>query len=344
MKMGSIIKDKVILVTGGSGTVGRMLVRQLLGLGPKSIRIFSRDETKQFEMMTEFSDAQDRLRFLIGDVRDKERLSMAAENVDIIFHLAAMKHVLLSSYNPFEAVKTNIIGTQNVIEVARQQNVAKVLYTSTDKAVNSTNTMGVSKLVAEHLVTTANCYRGSHPTVFSSVRFGNVLGSRGSAIPLFLKQIKNGQAVTLTNPLMTRFIMTGAQAGQLILKALEIAKGGEIFVFKMPKVQLTDLVDAICLHFNCSVEREVIGELPYEKKDEELMTADESRRSLESDDMFIILPPPGIQSLTGADYTYNLATRPASAESYISSDPPFLSKEQILAILRECKVFVEEKE
>lgn len=341
MAIRDMIKDKVVLVTGGTGTVGHVLVRELLRHSPKSIRIFSRDETKQFEMMNEFIGSEDKLRFLIGDVRDKERLGMAAENVDYIFHLAAMKHVLLSSYNPFEAVKTNIIGTQHLIEVARQQDVAGLLYTSTDKAVNSSNPMGVSKLVAEHLVTTANCYRGRHRTVFASVRFGNVLGSRGSAIPLFLKQIKNGQPVTLTNPLMTRFVMTGSQASQLMLKALEMAQGGEIFVFKMPKVRLNDLVDAICGHLGRQVETKIIGEMPYEKKDEELMTLDESQRALESEDMFIVLPPKGIQSLIGARYAYDIETRPAEVCPYSSNAGPFLSSEDTVAILRAGQVLAE---
>lgn len=335
MKSGSILASKVILVTGGSGTVGQALVKELLRHGPRAIRIYSRDETKQFEMMGEFAAHAESLRFLIGDVRDKERLLMAVEGVDYIFHLAAMKHVLLSSYNPFEAAKTNILGTQNVIEVARSQNVAKVIYASTDKAVNPTNIMGVSKLAAEHLITAANCYRGQHPTIFASVRFGNVLGSRGSAIPLFIRQICNNEPLTITNPAMTRFVMTTSQAGRLLIKACQLALGGEIFVSKMARVRLSDLVDALCQHFRADSSRDIVGEFPYEKMDEELMTRDESLRGLENEDMFISLPPTSLRQLINIDYTYSLSLKKAEVKGYSSASGPFLMPEEIITILKE---------
>ena len=327
------IANRAILVTGGTGTVGRALVRQLLPLEPRVVRIFSRDEMKHFYMMNEFAHHSDKLRFLVGDVRDEKRLQMAMDGIDIVFHLAAMKHVLLSSYNPFEAMKTNIIGTQNVIECALRNNVKRVIFASTDKAVNPTSTMGVTKLAAEHLVTVAGCYRGPRPAIFASVRFGNVLGSRGSAIPLFVDQINRGLPVTITDPEMTRFIITSSRACQLLIEACHLARGGEIFVLKMPKVRLCDLVDALFEHFNAPPNMEVITQFPYEKMDEELMTSEESSRGLESDEMFIILPPALIRQMTGIEYTYPMALRPARQMSYCSGDGPFLSKAEILGFL-----------
>lgn len=332
------IKGKVILITGGTGTIGRALVKELLPLQPAAIRIYARDEAKQFDLMNEFSDSVSEMRFLIGDVRDKPRLAMATEGVDIIFHLAAMKHVLLSSYNPFEAVKTNIIGTQNVIEVALENEVSSVIYSSSDKAVNPTNTMGTSKLMAEQLMVSANCYRGKHKTVFASVRFGNVLGSRGSAVPLFIKQINGGQNLTITNPSMTRFIMTSSRSCQLLIKSAEMALGGETFVFKMPQVRLHDLIDALCTHFDSFPKRDIIGEFPYEKMDEELMTMEESSRSLETDEMFVVLPPPYVRQLINKEYKYRMATRPAAIKSYSSANNTFLSAQEIITLLKEGEV------
>ncbi len=330
----SPVKSKVILVTGGSGTIGQTLVKELLRHDPKAIRVFSRDESKQFEMMNELSAYQKVLRFLVGDVRDKERVRMAAEGVDIIFHLAAMKHVLISSYNPFEVMKTNIVGTQNIVDAALSQNVSKVIFTSTDKAVNPTNIMGISKLAAEHLVVGANCYRGPHPTVFASARFGNVLGSRGSVIPRFVKQLAGGEPVTVTNPAMTRFMMTPQQASQFLVQACGLARGGEIFVHKMLRIKLEDLVSALRQHFRDNNPPQIVGEFPYEKLDEELMTSDESLRCLETDDMFIILPPQVVRDLIAARYEYPVPCTKAKVGTYSSSITPLLKPAEIVSILQ----------
>jgi len=258
---GKFFHKKKILITGGTGTVGKEITRRNV----------------------------ENIRYFVGDVRDAKRLEMAMEEIDIVFHLAALKHVTSCEYNPFEAINTNVYGSQNVINAALKINAEKVIFTSTDKAVNPTSTMGATKLMAEKLFTAANYYKGKRRTIFASVRFGNVLGSRGSAIPLFKNQFLNGKQVTLTSKKMTRFIMSLREAVDFIFKATLLARGGEVFVPKMPAIRIIDLVEAIgeSLGFNNNIKE--IGVKPGEKLYEELMTRDEERRSLERDDMYIIL-------------------------------------------------------
>lgn len=292
--MNSIYKDKKILVIGGTGTIGTHLVKRLLQEEAQVIRIFSRDEHKQYEMAIEFAQHAERLRFLIGDVRDPQRLERAMEDIDYVFHLAAMKHVPSCEYNPFEAVQTNVIGTQNVIQAAIANNVKKVLFTSTDKAISPTNTYGATKLTAERLISAAEYQKGSKATVFSSVRFGNVMGSRGSVIPLFKKQIVENGQITVTDPDMLRYMMTPLQAIELILKANEIADGGEVFVLKMPVIRIGDLAEVLIElvseknNIHKKTEIHSIGLRPGEKRYEELMTPDEHLLAAEREDMFII--------------------------------------------------------
>ncbi|WP_419877934.1 SDR family NAD(P)-dependent oxidoreductase [Brevibacillus centrosporus] len=287
-------EGRKILIIGGTGTLGHYLVRYLLTQNPKVIRIMSRDEYKQFEMQRTFADQQNKLRFLIGDVRDGQRLNRAMEDVDYVFHLAAMKHVPFCEYNPFEAVQTNIIGTQNMIQAAIQNGVQKVLFTSTDKAIAPTNTYGASKLMAERLISAAEYQKGPKQTVFASVRFGNVMGSRGSVIPLFKKQILENRRVTVTDLTMTRYMMTASEAMKLMLKANELSHGGEVFVLKMPTILLRDLVDVVieevksAYHIPDAIDVEEIGLRPGEKRYEELMTAEEKITAWELPDMFII--------------------------------------------------------
>ncbi|CAM3526876.1 SDR family NAD(P)-dependent oxidoreductase [Marinicrinis lubricantis] len=288
-------KGKKILIIGGTGTIGTHLTNRLLQDEPEVIRIFSRDEHKQWEMQQRLSGHRN-LRFLIGDVRDADRVRRAMEDIDYVFHLAAMKHVPSCEYNPFEAVQTNVIGTQNVIQAAIAANVKKVLFTSTDKAISPTNTYGATKLTAERLISAAEFQKGPKKTIFSSVRFGNVMGSRGSVIPLFKKQILEERRVTVTDPDMLRYMMTPSQAIELILKANEMAEGGEVFVLKMPVIRLGDLVEVIieevknkyCIQD--SVQINEIGLRPGEKRYEELMTGDEYRLSIEYDDMYMLVP------------------------------------------------------
>ncbi|MHA7579390.1 UDP-N-acetylglucosamine 4,6-dehydratase family protein [Paenibacillus vandeheii] len=287
-------KGKKILIIGGTGTIGSHLVRRLLEDEPDVIRIFSRDEHKQYEMAIELQAFSQKLRFLIGDVRDQKRLSRAMEGIDHVFHLAAMKHVPSCEYNPFEAVQTNVLGTQNVIQAALENNVIKVLFTSTDKAISPTNTYGATKLTAERLISAAEYQKGSKNTIFSSVRFGNVMGSRGSVIPLFKKQILENKEITITDPDMLRYMMTPSQAIELILQANEMASGGEVFVLKMPVIRIGKLAEAVIeivskkYDIDKSIGIKCVGLRPGEKRYEELMTLDEQLIAIENEEMFII--------------------------------------------------------
>lgn len=293
-RMDEMYEGKKILITGGTGTIGYHLTRRLLRENPAVIRIFSRDEYKQFNMSLDFRDYAGKLRFLIGDVRDEQRLLRAMEDIDYVFHLAAMKHVPACEYNPFEAVKTNVVGTQNVIQAAIVTGVKKVLFTSSDKAIAPTNTYGATKLTGERLIAAAELQKGPRDIVFHAVRFGNVMGSRGSVIPLFKEQILARRAITVTDPEMKRYMMTPSQAINLMLKANELARGGEVFVLKMPIVRLGDLaevvVEEMVQEHNISerVNIEVIGVRPGEKMQEELMTQEEQKIALETDNMYIL--------------------------------------------------------
>ncbi|SMF67499.1 Predicted nucleoside-diphosphate sugar epimerases [Paenibacillus uliginis N3/975] len=285
--------NKVVLVTGGTGSIGSEIVRNILTYNPKALRIFSRDESKQFNLQQELKEF-DNVRHLIGDIRDKQRLSYAMEGVDYIFHAAALKHVPSCEYNPMEAVKTNVIGVQNLIEAALENNVEKVIAISTDKVVNPTNTMGATKLLSERLISAASLYKGSKRTVFSCVRFGNVMGSRGSVIPLFREQILKGKPVTVTHKDMTRFMMSIPQAAQLVIDAAHYSQGGEVFVLKMPILKITDLAKCMIESFQEASGHRYAGKVtetgirPGEKMYEELMTLEESERALENERMYII--------------------------------------------------------
>jgi len=334
----NFLKNKKILITGGTGSLGRELVRKILQYDPKVIRIFDVDETEQFELQHELKEYEETVRYLLGDVRDKDRLNRAAENIDIIFHTAALKHVMACEYNPFEAVKTNILGMQNVIDAAIDNNVGKIIFTSSDKAVNPPNTMGATKLLAEKLMTSANYYKGARDCVFSSVRFGNVMGSRGSVIPLFRKQIKAGGPVTITDPTMTRFMMSMSQAVELVFRSADISQGGEVFIFKMPTVNISDLAEVLINelaprygHRPEDIKVEIIGTKPGEKMYEELMTEDEAFRSLERNDMFIILPQIE-DELTKIDVSAYDAV-PIKSKDYVSKDAVPITKDVIKKIL-----------
>ena len=277
---------KKVLITGGTGSLGTALTRRLLTTSVDTIRIFSRDELKQVEMSSKFNEK--RLRFLIGDVRDKERLMRALEDIDIVIHAAALKHVPVIEYNPFEAVKTNVNGTQNLIESCLKNNVEKVIAIGTDKAVAPLNTYGTTKLLMERLFVSANYYKGNHKTIFTCVRYGNVLGSRGSIVPLFVKQIRNNQNVTVTDPTMTRFNITMDEALDLILRAIENGKGGEIFIPKLKAYKVGDMKDAIIQLLNKNTETEIIQVRPGEKYHESLISENEIRNSFETDMDYIL--------------------------------------------------------
>ncbi|MBD8031471.1 MULTISPECIES: UDP-N-acetylglucosamine 4,6-dehydratase (inverting) [Solibacillus] len=277
------MKDKVVLVTGGTGSFGKKFTKKALELGVKKLIIFSRDELKQYEMKQEFQD--DRIRFFIGDVRDKERLYRAFDGVDIVIHAAAMKHVDACEYNPFEAIKTNIHGAQNIVEAAIDRGVEKVIALSTDKACSPVNLYGATKLASDKLFVAANAYVGEKKTQFSVVRYGNVVGSRGSVVPFFQK-IKHTGRVPITDERMTRFWITLDQGVQFVLDNLERMKGGEIFVPKIPSMNIMDLAKAIAPE--CDID--FIGIRPGEKLHEAMIMEDDARHTVEYDTYYAILP------------------------------------------------------
>lgn len=292
----SYFTNKSILIIGGTGTIGNGLVRELIRHSPKVIRIFSRDEYKQFLMEEEYKNST-KFRFLIGDVRDYDRVERAMNGIDVVFNLAAMKHVPACEYNPTEAIKTNIAGMENVIKAAEYHNVECVLFTSSDKAINPTNSYGATKLLAEKLVQAANYSKGNKRTKFVAVRFGNVMGSRGSVIPLFKKQIAERKIITVTNPNMTRFMMALDEAVNLIMYAAENSVGGELFILKMPVVKLNDLAEVIiestCNKLNVpsqEIKVEYIGLRAGERMYEELMTEEESSHAYDLGNMYAVLP------------------------------------------------------
>ena len=276
--------ESCVMVTGGTGSFGTKFVEIMLRrYHPRRLVIFSRDELKQSEMMARFSDPS--LRFFVGDVRDRERLERAMHGVDVVFHAAALKQIPSCEYNPFEAIQTNVMGTKNVIDAAIDQGVKRVVAISTDKAVNPINLYGATKLCAEKLAVQGNAYGHARGTLLSVVRYGNVIGSRGSVIPLFRDQRASGK-VTVTDPAMTRFWLRLEQGVEFVIRCAGRMQGGEIFVPKIPSMRIMDLVDAVAP--GCTVE--VIGIRPGEKLHEILISEDESRQAHEFDDMFILEP------------------------------------------------------
>jgi UDP-N-acetylglucosamine 4,6-dehydratase len=277
--------ELTVLITGGTGSFGRKFTELMLkDMRPKKLIVFSRDELKQHEMRQQFPDAAS-LRFFIGDVRDRERLYRAFAGVDVVVHAAALKQVPACEYNPFEAILTNVMGAKNVIDAAIDTGVRRVLAISTDKAVNPVNLYGATKLCAEKLFVDGNAYAGERATRFSCARYGNVVGSRGSVIPVFLEQRRTGR-ITITDPKMTRFWITLDQGVRFVIRTLEQMDGGEIFVPKIPSMSIIDLSRAIA--GDCDVK--FIGIRPGEKTHEILVSEEEARYTRELDDMFVILP------------------------------------------------------
>lgn len=280
------LNDKVVLVTGGTGSFGRKFVRVVLSkYSVRKLIILSRDELKQHEMRQLYSDLDAPIRYFIGDVRDGDRLKRAFSGVDVVVHAAALKQVPACEYNPFEAVKTNVFGAQNVIDAAIDCGVDKVLAISTDKAVNPVNVYGATKLCAEKLFVQGNSYSGIDGSKFSCCRYGNVMSSRGSVVPVFLKQREDGK-ITVTDERMTRFLITLEQGAQFVIRCLDQMRGGEIYVPKIPSIRITDLAETIAP--GCEVE--IIGMRPGEKMHEVLISRDESRSAVEFSDMFVIQP------------------------------------------------------
>ena len=281
---------KTVLITGGTGSLGRALTKKLLASNVDTIRIFSRNESKQIEMESDFDDI--RLRFFIGDVRDSERLFSALEDVDLVFHAAALKHVPKIEYNPFESIKTNVIGSQNVIDNSLRQNVEKVICVGTDKAVSPLNTYGATKLLMEKLFVSANNYINSekHKTKFVAVRYGNVLGSSGSVIPKFIDMIKKGKPISVTDAKMTRFTITMNDALEFILNATVAGKGSEIFIPKLKAYEMPILIEALS-ELCGKTEQEISGIRPGEKLHETLINHDEIRYAWEINNMYMLANP-----------------------------------------------------
>lgn len=316
-------KGKKILITGGSGSIGKKIVKELVKYDVDVIRVLDNNETDLFNLDNEINSKK--VKIFVGDIKDGQRLKTVFKGIDIIFHAAAYKHVPLCEYNPLDAVKTNILGTQNVIDMAILNDVEKVILISTDKAVNPSNVMGATKFLAERLIMASGINSDEEGTKFSCVRFGNVLNSRGSVIPIFKNQLRCGGPITLTDEEMTRFIMNIQQAAKLILQAGYLSKGGEIFILKMPAFKVSDLVDAMVEYYapkygydEDDIEVEIIGKRPGEQLYEELMTPDEILNAYDNGDLFIIRDE---LNENHEDFIYN------------SNEIEHLSKEEIKEIL-----------
>jgi FlaA1/EpsC-like NDP-sugar epimerase len=333
----SNLTGKRILVDGGCGSIGSQLVRRILDKDPHSVRVFDVNERGLFEMQRELEAHDNKLRFLLGDIRDRDRLALALEDVDVVFHTAALKHVELNEYNPFEAVQTNVQGTQNLIRMAIEEEVERFIAISTDKASHPTSVMGATKLLAERLVVTANMYKGPRETRFSCVRFGNVLGSSGSVVPVFLDQLASGGPLTVTDPDMTRFIMPIDDAVDLVLQAQREMRGGEVFVLKMPTFKLEQLVEVVRTEYAPrygyepdEIAVEVIGRRPGERMHEKLISGDELAYTEERENMFILLPQIDVQHLDREQIGEN-----SIDTEYTSADPEPLSHEELTALIQE---------
>ncbi len=342
---------KTVLVTGAAGTVGRELIRQLADVGAAEIRALDCNESEVFFLGEEFGDPYRRhverdYRFhgWVGDVRDPDRILYAMEGVDVVFHAAALKHVVLCEQSPSDAVHTNILGTTNVVKAAIAHDVEKVIFTSSDKAVNPTSVMGTSKLMGERLITAANNMKGTRRTIFTSTRFGNVIGSRGSVVPTFASQIRAGGPVTLTDSRMTRFVMTISEAVRLVLSATDLARGGEVFITKMPVIRIIDLaavmIEALAPRFGhdpAGIEVRTIGVKPGEKLYEELMSEEERSRALELDELFAVLPA-FRDVYADVDYDYPGARDANPAGRYVSENIDPMTAGQVEDYLRRHRI------
>lgn len=290
-----MINGRNVLLTGGAGSVGRALIPRILAVEPNVLRILDNNEPGLADIKSQLDDT--RLRFLAGDIRDYDRLERAMEDIDIAIHTAAMKHVDICEYNPFEAVKTNALGLQNIVDAAINTSVERVVFTSSDKAVNPANTMGTTKLLGEKLVSAGNKHSGRQDLRLASVRFGNIVNSSQSVIPLFDDQIREGGPVTLTDERMTRFFLTYDDVFDLIKQTIDKTRGGEVFVYKMEAIRIEDLAGAMIDvlapkygHDPSEIEIELVGRRPGETFHEEIMTVREARKALENDTLFAIPP------------------------------------------------------
>ncbi|MCF8069615.1 MAG: polysaccharide biosynthesis protein [Desulfobacterales bacterium] len=346
--MPSFLESKTVLVTGACGTVGRELVKQLLeDHQVKELVALDNNESDLFFLEQKYSKFS-QSSFFLADTRDHEKLRRKMKDINVVFHTAAFKHVILCERSPFEAVQTNIIGVQNIIRAAAANNVEKVIFTSSDKAVNPTNVMGTSKLMGERLMTAAFSNLREEGPMLASTRFGNVLGSRGSVIPIFREQIKNGGPITLTDPEMTRFIMSIKGAVRLVIDSAELSRGGEVFVTKMPVIRIKDLAEIMITelapqygHNPDNINIEIIGTKPGEKMYEELMSIEETRRSWELERYFVVLPAlNGSYANDAIDYK-GLKSKTVT-NPYNSANETPLSKEELKAFLYDNDLLTED--
>jgi UDP-N-acetylglucosamine 4,6-dehydratase/5-epimerase len=320
-------KDKVVMVTGGTGSFGKKFIEIMLAeYQPQKLIVFSRDELKQHEMRTGGFEHPS-LRYFLGDVRDQLRLRRAMNGVDIVIHAAALKQVPACEYNPMEAIKTNILGSSNVIEAALDSNVKKVMALSTDKSVNPVNLYGTTKLAAEKLFVQSNSYAAGSFTRFSCVRYGNVVGSRGSVIPLFIKQRKNGK-ITITDKRMTRFWLTLEQGIRFVIQCTEQMHGGEVFIPKIPSTRIVDLAKVIAPN----AEMEVIGIRPGEKLHEVLIHEDEARSAVELENMFVVQPTAALWF--GHEWQEKGSTLAEGFRYTSETNPEWLTLEKIKEIIK----------
>lgn len=348
MNQKGFFSNKRILVTGACGTVGRELIRQLLkNRDVGEVVCLDNNESEMFFLEQQFMEHRN-TQFFLADVRDQEKLTRLMQGIDMVFHTAAFKHVILCERSPFEAVQTNIWGVQNVISGAIKNHVERVIFTSSDKAVNPTNVMGTSKLMGERLITAANNNLRDNRQIFISTRFGNVLGSRGSVIPIFKEQIRRGGAVTLTDSQMTRFIMSIEEAVRLVIDSANLGCGGEVFITKMPVIYIKDLAQVMITelapkygHSPEEIGIRIIGTKPGEKMYEELMNAEETRRAWELAQYFVVMPA-FVSHSRRISYKYPNVLSKQVNTPYNSSNEDPLSKEQLTAFLKENGLLEEE--
>lgn len=332
------LKGKRVVVTGACGTIGKELVNQLIN-NYEIDELVGLDNNESELFFIDQKHLDDNASFFLADIRDRYELTRKMKHMQVVFHTAALKHVILCERSPFEAAQTNVNGVQNVIEAAIENKAEKVIFTSSDKAVNPTNVMGTSKLMGERLIAAANSSLRDQQTILASTRFGNVLGSRGSVIPIFKQQIKEGKAITLTDPEMTRFIMSIEQAVKLVIESSAFACGGEVFITKMPIIRILDLAEVMIEELAPRYDRDpqsikikVIGAKPGEKMYEELMNDEETRRAIELSEYFSV--PPAFRSLyKNIDYDYTDIISTEVTNPYNSSNETALSKEELRTFL-----------
>jgi len=319
-------KDKKIFITG-AGTIGSEILNQILNYDTHSVRIFDNSELKLHNLKQKYKDSDKKIKYLLGDIRDKDRLDIAMRDVDIVFNTAALKHVSFCEDNPIDAVMTNVFGTQNLIDVSISKNVEKVINISTDKSVSPINVMGATKLLSERMMASASHYKGNVRTIFTTVRFGNVFDSSGSVVPIFRELIQDNKTLTITDPSMTRFMMSIDNAVKLVFKSTELSYGNDIFILKMPSIKIIDLANAMMQKYNVNVGVEIVGVQTEEKMHESLITKEESKSAYKNDEIIVI------PSKENIEYYIKRGFKKLKIGSITSDCNKFLSVNEIMEML-----------